>query len=123
LTVAPLILETKNFSEITDSENIYMIMCSNTIFYSRDFGNGKSRFERGRYDRFDTAIFREKFLYSKLLTKKYEWHLSAGIGYYFPNLNIQFGGRIRRHDIFHVLSDYEINFLDGLQRLQYSLFR
>jgi hypothetical protein len=101
------LLETKKYSQISDSGNIYIIMCSNTIFYTR-MKNGYDRlqrFEGGRYGRFDVAIRADSAAYSKILGFIYHWEESAGLGMYFPKLDIQFGGKLDRHSLFEVAKE------------------
>jgi hypothetical protein len=124
------ILETKKFSDISDSDNINIIKCSNTIFYSHviiandtiAFLHGKRRFEGGRYARFDSAIDVNNAYYDREMSKKYKWAMSSGLGLYFEKLKIQAGGRVERRDVFKVLNEEEIRFLLALQCLQCSLF-
>jgi hypothetical protein len=98
------LLQTKNFSEISDSGNVYIIMCHNTLAYTPDLGSSSvTRYEGDRYDRFAKALFADNDAYEKSLLKIYTSKISHGGGLYFPKLNIQLLGAKDRHSIFGII--------------------
>jgi hypothetical protein len=95
-----ILLETKKLSEISDSGHIYIMLCDNTIFYTRILG--LQRFAGGRYDKFENAI--SNALYARNITSLYPDWKSTGSGIYFPRLQIAYGGLMLRHSVFKVLA-------------------
>ena len=98
------LLQNKNLSEISDSGHIYIIMCGNTIFYTRIKNRFQQRFDGDRYERFEAILENDSASYIHEITKIYpDWRMNAGVGIYFPKLNIEFGGRLHRHSLFRVI--------------------
>ncbi|MBS1934105.1 MAG: hypothetical protein JST96_08895 [Bacteroidetes bacterium] len=79
-------------------------MCENTIFYThiKNSNSTKKRFKDDRYENFTTAFYADSAAYPKELSKIYNWKMTAGLGEYFPQLDIQLGGRITDHSLFNV---------------------
>jgi hypothetical protein len=87
------LIQTKEISEISDSGNINIMICFNTIFMRK--------FKDGRYQKLLNLI--EEKNYMKDIIKVYpEWIPNRGMGFYFPKLKMEFGGTPRRYAIFNV---------------------
>jgi hypothetical protein len=97
-------LLTKNFARLPDSANIYIIMCNNTVFYTRRKDRHfTQRFEGGRYELFWSAFYADTATYLRALARSYHWKVTSGLGYYFPKLDIECGGMLHRHSMIKVM--------------------
>ena len=65
------LLETEKVSTISDSGHVYIILCSNTIFYTRirESKHCDQRFAGGRYERFKNALLQSSYVWN--LCKQY----------------------------------------------------
>ena len=85
------LLQTKNLAEISDSGHIQIMMCLNTIVFTREIPDFKERFIHEKYQRL-LRISEEKD-YSRNITKVYpKWIPNRGMGFYFPKLKMELYG-------------------------------
>lgn len=104
------LLETKKVSEISDSGHIYIILCANTIFYTRtpESRYFDKRFAGGRYGRFDDILNQSSYI--RKLGERYRYE-STGSGICYPKLDVFSGGLV----LWHSLICVEAPFTDRLQ--------
>lgn len=83
-------MQTRALSEIPDSVHINIMMCLNTVFMSLDT-TFRSKFMGGRYERLEKVAEERK--YTENIIKVYtEWVPNRGMGFYFPELQMELYG-------------------------------
>jgi hypothetical protein len=97
------LLETKKLAEISDSGNIFIIMCFNTIFYvTKSKDNFEKRFTGERYQKLESIL--QNLDYAHWIMKIYpKWIPNKGMGIYLPYFNIDYGGDPGPHSVYKVL--------------------
>jgi hypothetical protein len=102
-----VLLKTKKLAEISDSGNIFIVLCANTIVYTSVPNSFQRRFVGGRYEEFNRAVFTTSYAWN--ITSRYPDWKSTGSGLYFPHLQVEYGGLLHRHSLFKVLDPIIIN--------------
>ena len=86
-------LQTKQLSDISDKQHVQIMMCLNTIFM-RDF-------KGGHYEQLKNLSEDKK--YTTDIIKVYtEWIPNRGMGFYFPNLQMELYGTPMLYAIYNV---------------------
>jgi len=96
------LLKSKKITEISDSGHIYIILCKNTIFYSRKNKSVKKRFEGDKFENY-SHLLNDSGYVKKLGDIYTDWQTNKGMGIYFPQLQIEFGGQLHRHSLINVI--------------------
>jgi len=114
---ATLLLQTKKLAEISDADHINIMMCWNTIFMTavdnryikiRKVGNEyvkfwgfRKPFVGSRYSKLEKALDYKKYIED--ITKVYPvFTFNRGMGYFFPILNMEFGGTPHAYAMFEI---------------------
>ena len=96
------LLQTKQLSKISDSENIMIIMCLNTILVASTGKNFKQRFKGGQYEKLEKIS--NEIQYVRNLIKVYPDTVpNRGMGLYFLKLKMEVYGTPRAYAYFYVL--------------------
>lgn len=77
------LLQTKPLAEINDEQHIQIMMCLHTIYIARTYG--------GHYD--ELLKTKSEKNYERDIIEVYpDYHITTGMGYYFPKIQMQLGG-------------------------------
>ena len=96
-----VLLKTKDLSEISDSGHVNIMMCLNTIIFTKRKPSFRNRFTDDKYQRL-VRLSEEKG-YSRNIIKIYpKWIPNRGMGFYFPKLKMEVYGTPRAYAMFDV---------------------
>ncbi len=94
-----VLLETKELSQISDSDHIKIMMCLNTITFTIIKHSFKKRFTDEKYQRF-IRLSEEKGYPWSLVNIYPKWFPNRGMGLYFPQLKMEVYGTPMPYAIF-----------------------
>jgi hypothetical protein len=96
-----LLLKTKKLSEISDSDQVNIMMCLNTVIFTISKPSFRNRFTDGKYQ--SLVRLSEEKDYSRNIIKIYpKWIANRGMGFYFPKLKMEVYGTPRAYAMFNV---------------------
>ena len=100
------LLKTKLITNISDSENIQIIMCLNTILsahYKTEKRFGEKKFQDGRYKEL-TDLESSKKYGQILATKIYkDWVPNRGMGFYYKKIKMELYGTPMPYSYYYVI--------------------
>lgn len=94
------LLEAKELKDISDDQHVDIIMCLNTIFMARDT-KLKLRFTSGNYEKLE-KVADEVHYDSDIITVYPNWIPNRGMGFYFPDLEMELYGTPRQYAWYQV---------------------
>ncbi len=99
------LLKTKDLADISDSGHIEIMMCYNTIKFTRIKPGFELRFADDKYQELD-SLFIEKDYMHNIIKVFPEWMPNRGLGFYFPKLKMEVYGTPRAYAMFRVRFPY-----------------
>lgn len=95
-------IQTKDMMKMSDREHTMVILCQNTIWFTRNESNQR-RFVGSKYEELNLVMENKKY-YQKIVKVYKDWIPSRGMGHYFPKLNIELGGTPHGYPYYTVLN-------------------